>query len=113
MNNTKKLILNLNINFTKTKGFPIYFLEKDLADDEYSLKILKNKILIFYNTYGGKFYAIMTLIQIIYYYKSRIPLCEIYDKPKYSWRGMHLDCARQFYSIKEIEKLLIIWLSLK
>ncbi len=104
--NTKKLISNLNIKFMKTKGFPVYFLEKDLADDEYSLEILKNKILIFYKNYGGKFYATMTLIQIIYYYENRIPLCKIHDTPKYTWRGMHLDCVRQFYSIKEIEKLL-------
>tara|TARA_Y100001935_G_scaffold109684_1_gene91072 strand:+ start:120 stop:1973 length:1854 start_codon:yes stop_codon:yes gene_type:complete len=106
INNTRKLILKINIIFSKNEGFPILFLEKDLDDDEYVLEILNNKILIYYKNYGGKLYAIMTLIQMFYYYKNKIPLCIISDKPNYIWRGMHLDCARQFYSIEEIKRLL-------
>ena len=48
----------------------------------------------------------MTLIQLIDSYKNKLPIGKIHDKPKYSWRGMHLDCARQFYTTDEIKRIL-------
>ena len=106
INNTQNLISKLNINFSNSDGFPIVFKKVAMSKDEYFIKISKNKIDIGYHDYGGKYYATMTLIQIIYFYKYKLPICEIHDKPKYSWRGMHLDCARQFYSIEEIKRIL-------
>ena len=61
---------------------------------------------IHYSDYAGKFYAIITLIQLINFYKTNLPLGFIEDTPVLNWRGMHLDCARQFYSIQEIKRLL-------
>ena len=96
----------LELTFSNDKGFPIHFIENNYIEDEYSLKISKDKIEIFHKNYGGKLYGIISLIQLIDFYKNKLPISKIYDKPKYSWRGMHLDCARQFYSIQEIKRIL-------
>ncbi len=104
--NTNQFTAKLGINFSSDNGFPIYFIENNYDEDEYSLEISKDKIQILHKNYGGKIYGIFTLIQLIDFYKNKLPICEIYDKPKYSWRGMHLDCARQFYTTKEIKRIL-------
>ena len=94
-----------NIIFNTTKGCEIIFLKKKLQVDEYKIIIDKNSITINYSDYGGKLYSIITLVQLINFYKSTLPLRLIEDKPSLTWRGMHLDCARQFYTIAEIKRL--------
>ena len=94
-----------NIIFNTTKGCEIIFLKKKLQVDEYKIIIDKNSITINYSDYGGKLYSIITLVQLINFYKSKLPLGLIEDKPSLTWRGMHLDCARQFYTIAEIKRL--------
>ena len=94
-----------NIMFNTTKGCEIIFLKKKLQVDEYKIIIDKNSITINYSDYGGKLYSIITLVQLINFYKSTLPLGLIEDKPSLTWRGMHLDCARQFYTIAEIKRL--------
>ncbi len=98
---------NINsINFNAQEGFVVSFNKQKLQTDEYLLKLQKDKIIITYSDYGGKVYGVITLIQIINYYKKKIPVGLIEDKPKFHWRGMHLDCARQYYSIEQIKKLI-------
>jgi len=38
--------------------------------------------------------------------KWTIPCCEISDRPRYAYRGMHLDCARHFWSVDQIKRYL-------
>ncbi len=95
-----------DIKFSTSIGHPIVFIKKNLETDEYKIVIDKKLITIHYSDYGGKFYSIITLMQFINFYKSKLPLGSIEDKPSLSWRGMHLDCARQFYSIDEIKRLM-------
>ena len=96
----------LNININEREGFPLKFTKITLQEEGYKIKINENKIEIFSNDYAGKFYAIISLIQLIHFYKNKLPFCNIGDKPSLKWRGMHLDCARQYYSINEIKRLL-------
>ena len=95
----------LDIKFNLNEGIQLIFLNKDSKDDEYIIKIKSEKIEIYYSNYAGKLYALITLIQLIHYYKNKLPLCIIEDSPSLEWRGMHLDCARQYYSIDEIKRL--------
>jgi len=95
----------LDIKFNLNEGIQLIFLNKDIKDDEYIIKIKSEKIEIYYSNYAGKLYALITLIQLIHYYKNKLPLCLIEDSPSLEWRGMHLDCARQYYSIDEIKRL--------
>ena len=104
--NFENLITVSNIKFNTLKGFPIVFTKKQLQSEEYKISIDKNLITIHYSDYGGKFYSIISLIQLLNYYESGLPLGLIQDSPALNWRGMHLDCARQFYTIDEIKRLL-------
>ena len=101
-----KFINSANIKFDVSKGHEIVFVKQKLETDEYKIIIDKNLITIYHSDYGGKVYAIITLMQLINFYKLKLPLGSIQDKPSLTWRGMHLDCARQFYTIDEIKKLL-------
>ena len=104
--NFENLVKVSNIKFNTLTGFPIVFTKKQLQSEEYKITIDKNLITIHYSDYGGKFYSIISLIQLLNYYNSNLPLGLIQDSPALNWRGMHLDCARQFYSIDEIKRLL-------
>jgi len=101
-----KFINSADIKINISKGFKILFIKQKLETNEYKININKKSITIYYSDYGGKVYAIITLIQLINFYKSKLPLGFIKDKPSLIWRGMHLDCARQFYTIDEIKRLL-------
>ena len=43
----------------------------------------------------------------LFFYEDNLPQGEIQDKPRFKWRGMHLDCSRQFHTIDQIKRLLI------
>ena len=105
--NFQEISSKLGVLFSKTEGMPIILQKTNYTEDQYSIIISKENIEIYFNDYGGKFYALMTLLQLIFFYEDKLPICKIDDKPKFVWRGMHLDCARQYYTIKEIKKLLI------
>lgn len=95
-----------DIKFDTSKGYSIDFVKTNLENDEYKIIIDKKSITIHHSDSGGKVYAVITLIQLINFYKTKLPLGSIQDKPTLAWRGMHLDCVRQFYSIDEIKRLL-------
>ncbi len=97
----------LNIHFNSQEGFLLIFTKVQIKTEEYRIKISEKNIEIFYSDYSGKFYGIISLIQLIHFYKNKLPLCNIEDKPSLKWRGMHLDCARQYYTIAEIKRLFI------
>ena len=104
--NIKNITEVSNIIFNTEKGFEIVFLKQNLEAEEYKILIEKKLITINYSDYGGKLYSIITLVQLVNFYKLELPLGLIEDKPSLSWRGMHLDCARQFYSIERIKRLM-------
>jgi len=106
ISNLQNIISKLDINFTSEKGFPILFKKDDqLLNDQYVIQITKDNIEIKYKNYGGKLYGLISLVHLIDFYQTKLPICTIHDNPKYQWRGMHLDCARQFYTIDEIKRL--------
>ncbi len=104
--NIKNITEVENIMFNIDTGFEIVFLKQNLKAEEYKILIDKKLITINYSDYGGKLYSIITLVQLVNFYKSELPLGLIEDKPSLSWRGMHLDCARQFYSVERIKRLM-------
>ena len=60
----------------------------------------------------GVFYGIQTLRKSIAVsqnstvYSQIFPAVEITDAPRFSWRGMHLDCSRHFWSVDFIKKFI-------
>ena len=106
ISNLQNIISKLDINLSSEKGFPIFFQnDNQLLEDQYSIQITKDNIEIKYNNYGGKLYGLISLVHLIDFYQTKLPICTIQDNPKYQWRGMHLDCARQFYTMDEIKRL--------
>ena len=96
---------NLNVYFDSKQGIQINYIEEKLLLNEYKINILTDQIIITACDYGGRFYALISLIHLIFFYKRKLPLGLIQDKPQFNWRGMHLDCARQFHSVKTIKRL--------
>lgn len=72
---------------------------------KYTLRITKNNIVIVSGSNSGVFYGIQSLLQIINSTGIHtIQNLEIVDSPRFSWRGMHLDCSRHFFTIDEVKK---------
>ncbi len=81
----------------------------------YKLTVDANGISISGDNANSVFYGIQTLIQLLPAPGSSIrlpvPYCEITDYPRFSYRGMHLDCCRHFFSVDFIKQY-IDWIAL-
>ena len=97
----------LGINLDTNDGIEIKFNKIKMEDDGYRIIIDSKQVQVFSNNKGGSFYALISLLQLSYFYSGNLPIGTIEDKPKFIWRGMHLDCSRQFHSVKTIKKLLL------
>ncbi|HEY9167581.1 MAG TPA: family 20 glycosylhydrolase [Candidatus Kryptonia bacterium] len=71
--------------------------------ESYKLDISREKIALTARTEAGLFRGIQTLLQIFPPADSLapqevylIPCCTIIDHPRFSWRGLNLDCCRHF-----------------
>jgi len=78
----------------------------ELGEEGYKLSVTKGGVAIHAATEAGGFYGIQTLRQLLppEIYNSEkvqnvawtIPCVEITDRPRFAWRGMHLDVARHY-----------------
>lgn len=78
-----------------------------LGDEGYLLNVDQRKIEISAHQPAGLYRGIQTLFQLMppaIFSDSlvkdadwKIPAVKIYDKPRYAWRGMHLDVSRHFF----------------
>ncbi|MEQ9310701.1 MAG: beta-N-acetylhexosaminidase [Balneolaceae bacterium] len=125
--------LNNLLFVTNWKGYPISLLsdkpdssyiilkldeKADFKNDEaYRLSVNKQGITISAITKTGIFYGIQTLRQLLPTQIEHIdpslipkntiweiPAVEIYDYPRFGYRGMHLDVARHFFSVDFVKK---------
>lgn len=95
----------------------VFQIDPSIQNDEaYSLDITKNQILIKAKTEKGAFYGIQTLLQLLpdeieskQLVSSKhwnVPCCNIWDEPRYVWRGMHLDVGRHFFDVNFVKRYL-------
>ena len=100
------------------KGF-VFVKNDSLAVEEYRIEIDHKAVKVSASDYNGVLYSIETIKQLlpaeIYTTKPapeeldwHIPCGVIKDKPRFAYRGMHLDCSRHFFSIDEVKKYLDI-----
>ena len=71
----------------------------------YVMTVSQRGITIQGGSAAGVFYGIQTLRKAV----SQGPIMNpvvISDCPRFSWRGMHLDCSRHFFSVKFVKKFL-------
>lgn len=90
---------------------PVTIQYGDLPKDAYRLIIGTDGIVIFASSYGGQFYAGITLLTLLR--NGPLPCGEINDAPRFAWRGQHLDTARHYYEPATITALLDLMALLK
>ena len=85
----------------------IRFVKVPSGTDGYFLEV-KKRIYIGYPTDDLAFYGAVSLLQMIekgnnglFIRKSRIQ-----DKPKFQWRGLHLDVSRHFFNVQEVKRFI-------
>ncbi|MBS1549338.1 MAG: family 20 glycosylhydrolase [Bacteroidetes bacterium] len=89
-------------------GIPAIYLKlnKNIPENAYKLTIAKT-ISIEARNEKGVFFGIQTLIQLLNENddKGKLPFLTIDDQAgDFSWRGMHLDCSRHFFSADFVKK---------
>ena len=89
--------------------------DEKLGDEGYLLEVNNNSVAIKAPKPAGLFYGVQTLLQLlppeIFNEKKSnkniawsIAAVKIIDKPRYAWRGMHLDFARHFFSKESVKR---------
>jgi hexosaminidase len=89
-------------------------LAASLTDEGYNLEVAERAITIRAATPAGVFYGIQTLRQLLpkeIFREARVenvdwhvPLATISDKPRFGWRGAHLDVSRHFQPKEFVKK---------
>jgi hexosaminidase len=78
-----------------------------LGKEGYKLNVGKNGIVITASAPNGIFYGIQSLKQLLPVGTAAapfpVPYVEIKDLPRFSWRGLHLDCGRHFFPVSCIK----------
>ncbi|MFT2008491.1 family 20 glycosylhydrolase [Pontibacter sp. 13R65] len=79
-----------------------------LGQEGYSLKVQPSQVVLVANTPQGVFLGTQTIRQLMPTMGAAtmvsLPAVEIADKPRYSWRGMHLDVTRHFFPMEFVKK---------
>lgn len=101
-------------NISQNANFIVFELDKKLPREAYNLTVTSKKISVSASGDAGFFYAIQTLYQLMpaeVYGKKMlnmkqisIPACTVYDEPRFSYRGSHLDVARYFIGLDYVKK---------
>ncbi len=110
--------LQLHSNTPTAKNKITFVLDENITNEEgYALEINKNSITIGAKTSRGAFYAVQSFLQLLPVKNNgeEIPIqcIRIKDKPRFQYRGMHLDVARHYFSVAFIKKYIDIIASLK
>ena len=93
----------------------IYFMQADGYPAEgYLLRVESGRILIESSDGAGAFYALQTLLQLlpkecladerVSGVDWTIPAVDVEDAPRFSYRGMHLDCCLHFFDVDFLKK---------
>ncbi|WP_207423123.1 beta-N-acetylhexosaminidase [Desertivirga brevis] len=100
--------LNLSENAKQTsKGIFLNLDKKAVTTAHaYSLTVKKEGIFINAATEEGIFYGVQSLIQTLDPARKNleIPYLTIQDKPRFDYRGMHLDVSRHFFPVSFVKK---------
>ncbi|MGF1757756.1 beta-N-acetylhexosaminidase [Photobacterium sagamiensis] len=90
-----------------------YQAHPEMAEGAYRLLIEQNNIWLQASSKSGFTHATSSLLQLLPANPEHhavaaysIPMVDINDRPHYQYRGMMLDCARHFHSIKRIKHLI-------
>ena len=77
---------------------------KDAGEEGYILEAKPESVTVRAAHSHGLFYGVQTLLQ--YYAGGEMPCTLISDRPRFPWRGFHLDCARHFMEKDFVKKVI-------
>ena len=107
--------ITASVEAGKIKGF-VFIRDTRLADEEYRIEIGRKSAVVRASGFAGLRYAVESIKQMlpeaIYGRNGAVnadwylPCAVISDKPRFSYRGMHLDCARHFFSVDAVKRYL-------
>ncbi len=97
----------------ESRGAIVLSLEKPVTGAEsYELSVEKNGITLTAPSRAGLFLGTQTIRQLALLARQRggnslaLPCMEIEDAPRFSWRGLNLDCARHFPQKETVMRLI-------
>ncbi|MBB3543121.1 MULTISPECIES: beta-N-acetylhexosaminidase [unclassified Rhizobium] len=103
------------------QGRSVQFLvDATIAPEGYKLEFSATQIALSFSAKAGRQYGLTSLAQLLHGARTdrrnfRFPVSgTISDRPRYGWRGCHLDVSRQFYPTADVKRLIDIlaWLKL-
>ena len=110
---TFKLKLKTNTNAPSDQKNTLFFEIDDQIENKegYSISVNQNQVILKAKNSQGLFYGIQTILQLLYPQqnsseKITISGVEIKDEPLFSWRGMHMDVSRHFFSVDFVKKMI-------
>jgi hexosaminidase len=86
---------------------------EDLGEEGYELTIAAESIVVRAPKPAGVFYGVQTLRQLLRQVEKpadsqhaawEFPCVQIEDRPRFAWRGMHLDVARHFFDKQFVKR---------
>jgi hexosaminidase len=113
---TTKMNLRVNLTGNRPPGKKAILFQYNpaldsLTDEGYTLTIGQNQVSVQSSGAAGLFYAVETIRQLLPVTAEKdtlpalaLPAVTIVDKPRFSWRGMHLDVSRHFMPVGFIKK---------
>ena len=92
---------------TLTDGKPWIILKhaSDLKDEAYRMVISGTGIVIYAGGERGIVWALTTVYHLLDDSRT-LPVGRIEDAPKYGWRAQSLDCARHFFDVETVKKII-------
>ncbi len=78
--------------------------------ESYAISVTSTGIRISFTSEASCFHALQSLFQMMTFNEPansyEAPSCFVKDFPTFSWRGLHLDVARHFFTVEEVKKYL-------
>lgn len=118
----KQLSLNAGFTLAETpqagKNVLLFRHNAGLGDEAYRLEVTQERVTLEAKSQAGFFYAMMSLMQLLpteiwgqeYADRPRdiwpVGACKIEDAPRFKWRGMMLDSARNFFPKAYVKKFI-------
>jgi hexosaminidase len=108
-------ILGVGKDYKSLPGIILVVKPVDKPSEGYELKITQRNIIITGESAAGVFYGIQSLLQLlppeVFANKAQstevrweVPCLDIKDRPRYPYRGMHLDVSRHFFPKEFIKR---------